>query len=99
MRSLQKQLLAYQPEDEAEAESKAEFLQQWELKKEVLLQRSEQGHVTVSAMILNPSLDAMLMVYHNIYQSLSWTGGHADGAEDLLQKRQRRHGKKPVFCN
>lgn len=86
MRSLQKQLLAYQPEDEAEAESKAEFLQQWELKKEVLLQRSEQGHVTVSAMILNPSLDAMLMVYHNIYQSLSWTGGHADGAEDLLQK-------------
>ena len=24
------------------------------------------------------------MVYHNIYNSWSWTGGHADGEEDLL---------------
>lgn len=26
----------------------------------------------------------MLMVYHNIYDSWSWTGGHADGDEDVL---------------
>ena len=25
------------------------------------------------------------MVYHNIYRSWSWTGGHADGEADLLQ--------------
>lgn len=24
------------------------------------------------------------MVYHNIYKSWAWTGGHADGEEDLL---------------
>ena len=24
------------------------------------------------------------MVYHNIYQSWSWLGGHADGETDLL---------------
>lgn len=29
------------------------------------------------------------MVYHNIYQSYSWTGGHADGCADLLQVAQK----------
>ena len=24
------------------------------------------------------------MIYHNIYKSWSWTGGHADGDSDLL---------------
>lgn len=86
MKTLQEQLLAYQPQEPAEAVSKAELLRQWERLGGRLLERPEAGHVTVSSMILNPGLDAMLMVYHNIYQSLSWTGGHADGAADLLQK-------------
>ena len=25
------------------------------------------------------------MIYHNIYQSWAWTGGHTDGESDLLQ--------------
>ncbi|MCI5689145.1 MAG: NUDIX hydrolase [Emergencia sp.] len=28
--------------------------------------------------------DKILMVYHNLYNSWSWTGGHADGEADLL---------------
>ncbi|MDP4159583.1 MAG: NUDIX hydrolase, partial [Bacillota bacterium] len=28
--------------------------------------------------------DKVLMIYHNIYNSWSWIGGHADGEEDLL---------------
>ena len=28
--------------------------------------------------------DKVLMLYHNIYQSWSWSGGHADGEGDLL---------------
>lgn len=28
--------------------------------------------------------DKILMVYHNLYDSWSWTGGHADGEADLL---------------
>lgn len=27
----------------------------------------------------------VLMVYHNIYQSWTWTGGHSDGEADLLK--------------
>ncbi|NTW71156.1 MAG: NUDIX hydrolase [Eubacteriaceae bacterium] len=41
-------------------------------------------HVTSSAFIINPKGDRTLMVHHNIYNSWSWTGGHADGEEDLL---------------
>ena len=26
----------------------------------------------------------MLLIYHNIYRSWAWTGGHADGERDLL---------------
>ena len=44
----------------------------------------EEGHLTASAMILDPELKRVLAVYHNIYRSLSWTGGHADGERDLL---------------
>ena len=86
MQSLQEQILAYVPANDTEAQDKKEFLEQWTLLGDVFLQRPDAGHVTVSAMVLNPAMDAMLMVYHNIYQSLSWTGGHADGSQALLQK-------------
>ena len=34
----------------------------------------------------DPALDRLLMVHHNVYQSFSWPGGHADGTENLLEK-------------
>jgi 8-oxo-dGTP pyrophosphatase MutT (NUDIX family) len=40
-------------------------------------------HFTASAWIVNPDRTKVLMVYHNIYDSWAWTGGHADGEEDL----------------
>lgn len=33
---------------------------------------------------MNREYDKVLMIYHNIYHSWAWTGGHADGEEDLL---------------
>lgn len=41
-------------------------------------------HLTASSWITNPSRDKILMIYHNIYHSWAWTGGHADGERDLL---------------
>ena len=98
MQTLQEQIGAYQPQEEAEAVSKAEILRQWDSMGDTLLQRPEQGHITVSSIILNPSLDAMLMVYHNIYQSLAWTGGHADGAKNLLQKAAEEAREETGIC-
>ena len=43
------------------------------------------AHMTASAWIVNSKRDKVLMVYHNLYDSWSWTGGHADGEEDLLK--------------
>ncbi len=42
------------------------------------------AHMTASAWIVNPERTKVVMVYHRIYDSWSWTGGHADGEEDLL---------------
>jgi len=42
------------------------------------------AHMTASAWVINQNHDKALMVYHNIYQSWSWLGGHADGDENLL---------------
>ncbi|AWW26274.1 NUDIX hydrolase [Acetobacterium sp. KB-1] len=51
----------------------------------VLLRENKIAHLTSSALIFNPAQDKLLMIYHNIYKSWSWTGGHADGEPDLLQ--------------
>ena len=40
--------------------------------------------MTASAWGVNRERTRVLMVYHNIYNSWSWLGGHADGETDLL---------------
>ena len=40
--------------------------------------------MTASAWVVNKDRSKVLMVYHNIYNSWSWLGGHADGETDLL---------------
>ncbi len=86
MRSLREQLLASIPETELEEQHRTEILRQWDTMGDAIFERPEERHFTASSIILNQNMDQMLMVYHNIYQSLSWTGGHADGEQDLMQK-------------
>ena len=47
------------------------------------------AHMTASAWVLSPDRRQVVMVYHNLYHSWSWTGGHADGETDLLQTALR----------
>lgn len=49
-----------------------------------LTRQNEVAHFTSSAIILNPSLDKVCLVYHNIYQTYCWVGGHNDGDEDAI---------------
>ena len=51
---------------------------------DVLTRKNEIGHFTSSCWIVNKEKTKVLMVYHNIYDSWSWVGGHADGDDDLL---------------
>lgn len=50
-----------------------------------IYQRSNvYGHMTSSPWIMNITGTKVLMIYHNIYRSWGWCGGHCDGDEHLL---------------
>ena len=48
-----------------------------------------EAHVTASAWVISPDRTKVVMCYHNLYNSWSWTGGHADGDRDLLAVAMR----------
>ena len=52
---------------------------------DVFTRDSRLAHMTASGWVVNPERDKVLMVYHNLYDSWSWMGGHADGDQDLLR--------------
>ena len=56
---------------------------------DVLTRNNEFGHFATSAWIVNKERTKVLMVHHNIYNSWSWIGGHADGEENLLEVCKR----------
>lgn len=45
--------------------------------------RCAPAHITCSVWTVDPGATQTLMVYHSIYDSWSWVGGHADGERDL----------------
>ncbi len=47
------------------------------------------AHMTASAWVISPDRKKVAMCYHNLYNSWSWTGGHADGDRDLLAVAMR----------
>ncbi len=75
----------YSPINEQEASDKAmieDLIKQYGDK--ILTRDVDIAHLTSSGLILNQSLDKILMVHHNIYNTWAWTGGHADADTDLL---------------
>ena len=51
---------------------------------DTLTRQNEYGHFTSSAFVLNKERTKILMIYHKIYNSWAWIGGHSDGDSDLL---------------
>ncbi len=83
--TLQQQLTAYRPSCAQEQRDREEILRLLRAHPENIFTRENGAfHFTASAWIVNAARDKALMVYHNIYHSWSWTGGHADGETDLL---------------
>ena len=80
---LERQLLAYRPCNEQETRDRA-LLLQYLTQPDIFTRQNETAHFTASAWVVNHARSRVLMVYHNIYNSWSWTGGHADGERDLL---------------
>ena len=84
--TLIQELNAFQPCCEQEARDKELMLRYLALfPDDILTRENPMAHITASAWVVTPKRDKVLMVYHKIYDSWSWTGGHADGERDLLQ--------------
>lgn len=83
--TLYAQIAGFAPRTLEEERAKAVLLQRIEQYGSAVLKRDcPEGHITCSGFIMSPDFCKTLMAYHLIYGSVGWTGGHADGEEDLL---------------
>ena len=78
------QIEYYTPFNEQEETDKQLILNWIKNEKDAFLRENKIAHITASAWVVNKDRSKVLMVYHNIYHSWSWLGGHADGETDLL---------------
>ena len=71
----------YNEQEEVEKRIMLKYINDFD---DVLTRQNEYGHFTSSAFVLNKERTKILMIYHKIYNSWAWVGGHSDGDSDLL---------------
>lgn len=76
-------ILNYEPQDEFEKNDKAYMIRAYELLKEKLYGRHEFFHFTASGIVFNKEKTKVLLIYHKIYDSWGWMGGHMDNDYDF----------------
>ena len=74
----------YIPFNDQEERDRVLILRALREEKNIFSRENEAMHMTASAWVTNETQDRVLMAYHNLYDSWSWLGGHADGECDLL---------------
>ena len=83
------QIKKYKAFNEQEEKDKY-LLLEWIMDNEDAFSRENKiAHITATGWVVNKDRSKVLMVYHNIYDSWSWVGGHADGETDLLAVAMR----------
>lgn len=81
--SLFERIQNYKPLNQQEAYDQKQMLQFMSCYDNFLDRENTIAHFTASMWTVNKERTKTLMVHHNIYNSWSWIGGHADGMEDL----------------
>lgn len=92
----------YGPQNQQEQLKQDQILKYIDLySSDILTRKNKHVHITSSALILNPTLDKVLMAHHIIFNAYSFIGGHADGESDLLtvaiKEAMEETGVKYVF--
>ena len=87
--NLYEQIKNYNPVNDQERNDKEQMLRFMEQNSDYLSRENQIAHFTTSIWTVNKERTKTLMVYHNIYDSWSWIGGHADGEEDLCAVAMR----------
>lgn len=77
-------LKAYKPYNEQEQSDVALIIEAEEKLGEILTRENKFGHLCASSFVINKSHDKVLCIYHNIFDSWTFAGGHADGDDDML---------------
>ena len=81
---IREEIEKYIPYNEQEISDKELMIKYLDTFDDVLTRENKMCHFTASSWIVNKDRTKVLMIYHNIYKSWAWTGGHADGDSDLL---------------
>lgn len=96
---LLKSIKEYKSFNEQEEMDKTLILNWIENNENAFLRENAVAHITASAWVVNKDRSKVLMVYHNIYNSWSWLGGHADGETDLLSVAVREVKEEAGISN
>lgn len=83
------EIKAYCPYNEQEQRDQIEIIRWIECGQDILTRENSAAHLTASSWVVSPDRKQVLMIYHNIYDSWAWMGGHADGEIDLLAVAMR----------
>ena len=86
---IKEQIEKYIPYNEQEASDKELMLEYIDKFEDVLTRENRMCHFTASNWITNKERSKVLMIYHNIYDSWGWTGGHVDGQTNFLDVAKR----------
>lgn len=81
--SLFEKIHNYKPLNQQEEYDQKQMLQFMRCYDNFLERENLIAHFTASMWTVNKERTKTLMVHHNIYNSWSWIGGHADGMDDL----------------
>ena len=95
-----KQIENYVPFNEQEEKDKEVILKYLNDFEDIFDRTNEYAHVTASAWAVNKDRTKVLMIYHKIFDSWAWTGGHADGEmkplETAIRELKEETGVKDV---
>ena len=87
--TLEQELSVYQSANEQEARDLPQMLAFLRTGATPFERANETAHFTASAWVVGRETGKVLLIYHNIYRSWAWTGGHADGETDLRAVARR----------
>lgn len=85
LKNLRTQIENYEPYNQQEEKDKQIMLNYIDTFDNILTRENNFAHFTASSWVMNKEKTKVLMIYHNIYQSWSWTGGHSDGEANMLK--------------
>lgn len=89
MQKLLRQLTLYECANEQEQEDRQVMIECIGVFPNLFTRENKVTHFVTMAVVLNETMDKVLMVYHNIFSDWTLPGGHADGDVDLLRVAEK----------